>query len=199
MVMEVILLERIESLGNMGEKVKVKPGFARNYLLPQKKALRATKENVAYFEERRAELEAANAARRDAALGISKNVDGVSVVIVRQASESGQLYGSVRPKDIADALSQTGADIDRTQVRLSDPIKVIGMHKVRIALHPEVIVTITANVARSPEEAELQAQGKSLISETREAERAAQEETRQALADAAAEAESEENAEARPE
>ncbi|MFM2130628.1 MAG: hypothetical protein RL477_2174 [Pseudomonadota bacterium] len=199
MVMEVILLERIESLGNMGEKVKVKPGFARNYLLPQKKALRATKENVAYFEERRAELEAANAARRDAALGISKNVDGVSVVIVRQASESGQLYGSVRPKDIADALSQTGADIDRTQVRLSDPIKVIGMHKVRIALHPEVIVTITANVARSPEEAELQAQGKSMISETREAERAAQEETRQALADAAAEAESEENAEARPE
>lgn len=197
--MDVILLERIETLGNMGEVVKVKPGFARNYLLPQKKALRATKENRDYFEERRAELEATNVARREAALGLSKGVDGISVVIVRQASESGQLYGSVRPKDIADAVTEKGTAIDRTQVRLNEPIKVIGMHSIRVALHPEVIVTVTANVARSAEEAELQAQGKSLISETREAERAAQEETRQALADAAAEAEAEENAEARPE
>jgi large subunit ribosomal protein L9 len=197
--MDVILLERIESLGNMGEVVKVKPGFARNYLLPQKKALRATKENRDYFEERRAELEAANAARRETAMGVSKDVDGVSVVLVRQASESGQLYGSVRPKDIADALSEKGNAIDRTQVRLNDPIKTIGLHKIRIALHPEVVVTVTVNVARSAEEAELQAQGKSLIAEAREEERAAQEETRQALADAAAEAEAEENAEARPE
>ncbi len=197
--MDVILLERIESLGNMGEVVKVKPGFARNYLLPQKKALRATKENRDYFEERRAELEAANAARRETAQGLSKDVDGVSVILVRAASESGQLYGSVRPKDIADALSEKGNAIDRTQVRLNDPIKIIGMHKVRIALHPEVVVTVTVNVARSQEEAELQAQGKSLIAEAREEERAAQEETRQALADAAAEAEAEENAEARPE
>ncbi len=197
--MDVILLERIESLGSMGEVVKVKPGFARNYLLPQKKALRATKENRDYFEERRAELEAANAARRETALGVSKDVDGVSVILVRAASESGQLYGSVRPKDIADALSEKGNTVDRTQVRLNDPIKIIGMHKVRIALHPEVVVTVTVNVARSQEEAELQAQGKSLIAEAREEERAAQEETRQALADAAAEAEAEENAEARPE
>lgn len=197
--MDVILLERIETLGNMGEVVKVKPGFARNYLLPQKKALRATKENRASFEERRAELEAANAARREAAQGQSRNVDGISVVIVRQASESGQLYGSVRPKDIAEAVTEKGTAVDRTQVRLNEPIKVIGLHSIRVALHPEVIVTVTANVARSVEEAELQAQGKSLISEAREEERVAQEETRQALADAAAEAEAEENAEARPE
>ena len=199
MPMNVILLERVPKLGQMGDVVKVKPGFARNFLLPQKKALRATKENRASFEERRAELEAANAARREAAQGQSRNVDGISVIIVRQASESGQLYGSVRPKDIAEAVTEKGTAVDRTQVRLNEPIKVIGLHSIRVALHPEVIVTVTANVARSVEEAELQAQGKSLISEAREEERVAQEETRQALADAAAEAEAEENAEARPE
>jgi large subunit ribosomal protein L9 len=189
--MDVILLERIEKLGNMGEVVKVKPGFARNYLLPQKKALRATGENRSYFESKRAELEATNAAQRSVAEGRSKDVDGISVVLVRQASESGQLFGSVRPKDIADALSEKGTAVVRTQVRLEDPIKTIGMHKVRIALHPEVIVEITANVARSEEEAELQAQGKSLVVTAREEERAAAEETRAEIAQAAAEAEAE--------
>jgi len=190
--MDLILLERIENLGNMGDVVKVRPGYARNYLLPQKKALRATKENRDFFETKRIELETANAARRGVAETLSKDVDGVRVIIVRQASESGQLYGSVRPKDIADALAEKGATIDRSQVRLNDPIKTIGMHRVRVALHPEVIVEITANVARSPEEAELQAQGKSLVTESREAERAADEETRAAIAEAAAEMEAEE-------
>jgi large subunit ribosomal protein L9 len=196
--MDLILLERIENLGNMGDVVKVRPGFARNYLLPQKKALRATQENRDYFESRRIELETANAAKRGVAETLSRDVDGVSVIIVRQASESGQLYGSVRPKDIADALAEKGAAVDRTQVRLNDPIKSIGMHRVRVALHPEVIVVITANVARSPEEAELQAQGKSLITESREAERAADAETRAAIAEAAAEMETEETGD-RPE
>jgi large subunit ribosomal protein L9 len=182
----------------MGDVVKVRPGFARNYLLPQKKALRATKENRDYFESRRIELETANAAERSVAETLSKDVDGVSVIIVRQASESGQLYGSVRPKDIADALAEKGDAVDRSQVRLSEPIKTIGMHRVRVALHPEVIVEITANVARSPEEAELQAQGKSLVTESREAERAADEETRAAIAEAAAEMETGET-EDRPE
>jgi large subunit ribosomal protein L9 len=190
--MDLILLERIENLGNMGDVVKVRPGYARNYLLPQKKALRATKENRDYFESKRIELETANAAKRSVAETLSTEVDGVSVIIVRQASESGQLYGSVRPQDIADALGEKGAAVDRSQVRLNDPIKTIGMHRVRVALHPEVIVEITANVARSPEEAELQAQGKSLVTESREAERAADEETRAAIAEAAAEMEAEE-------
>lgn len=190
--MDLILLERIENLGNMGDVVKVRPGYARNYLLPQKKALRATKENRDYFESKRIELETANAAKRSVAETLSTDVDGVSVIIVRQASESGQLYGSVRPKDIADALGEKGAAVDRSQVRLNDPIKTIGMHRVRVALHPEVIVEITANVARSPEEAELQAQGKSLVTESREAERAADDETRAAIARAAAEMEAEE-------
>ncbi|MGE0650362.1 MAG: 50S ribosomal protein L9 [Alphaproteobacteria bacterium] len=190
--MDLLLLERIENLGNMGDVVKVRPGYARNYLLPQKKALRATKENRDYFESRRVELETANVAKRSVAETLSKDVNGVSVIIVRQASESGQLYGSVRPKDIADALAEKGAGVDRTQVRLNDPIKTIGMHRVRVALHPEVVVEITANVARSPEEAELQAQGKSLVTESREAERAADEETRAAIAEAAAEMEAEE-------
>lgn len=196
--MDLILLERIENLGNMGDVVKVRPGYARNYLLPQKKALRATKENRDYFESKRIELETANAAKRSVAETLSKDVDGVSVVIVRQASESGQLYGSVRPKDIADALAEKGGAVDRSQVRLNDPIKTIGMHRVRVALHPEVVVEITANVARSPEEAELQAQGKSLVTESREAERTADAETRAAIAEAAAEMESEET-EDRPE
>jgi large subunit ribosomal protein L9 len=167
--MEVILLERIEKLGEMGEIVNVKPGFARNYLLPQSKALRATSANKESFEARRAELEDANAKRRTDALGAAGNVDGASVVLVRQASDSGQLYGSVRPRDIANALKETGAEIDRSQVRQDAPIKLLGLHNVRIALHPEVIAVVTVNVARSDEEALLQAQGVSVI----DAERAA--------------------------
>jgi len=179
--MDVILLERIEKLGKMGDVVKVKPGFARNYLLPQRKALRATKDNLTYFEIKRAELEAANADRRETAESAGTNIDGASIVLVRQASDSGQLYGSVRPRDIAQAMADQGAAIDRTQVRLDEPIKTIGLHKVRIALHPEVTVGITVNVARSVEEAELQAQGRSLIAEMQEAERAADDETRAAM------------------
>lgn len=161
--MEVILLERIEKLGQMGDVINVKPGFARNYLLPQNKALRATKENKEGFEARRADLEAANAERRSAAEKAAGSIDGVSVIIVRQASDSGQLYGSVRPRDIAAALQEKGAEIERTQIRLDTPIKMIGLHTVRVAIHPEVVVNVTANVARSEEEAELQAQGKSMI------------------------------------
>jgi large subunit ribosomal protein L9 len=189
--MDVILMERVAKLGEMGDVVKVKPGFARNYLLPRNKALRATKENRETFEARRAELEAANAARRQEAEGQASGVADAVVVLVRQASDSGQLYGSVRPRDIADALIAQGAEVSREQVRLESPIKNIGMHKVNVALHPEVVVQVTANVARSTEEAELQAQGKSVIEDTREAERAADEENRAAIAEAAAEAEAE--------
>ena len=170
--MEVILLERVEKLGEMGEVVNVKAGFARNYLLPQSKALRATPENRENFESRRVELEAANAERRSAAEKVAGGIAGASVVLVRQASDAGQLYGSVRPRDIANALNEQGGDIDRTQVKLDAPIKVIGLHTVRIAVHPEVVVEITANVARSEEEAELQAQGKSLVDEDVEEETA---------------------------
>ncbi len=197
--MEVILMERVAKLGEMGELVKVKPGFARNYLLPRKKALRATKENRETFESRRAELEAANAARRQEAEGLATGVAGAVVVLVRQASDSGQLYGSVRPSDIANALIEQGAEITREQIRLESPIKNIGMHTVNVALHPEVVVQVTANVARSADEAELQAQGKSVIEDSREAERAADEENRLAIAEAAAEAEAEDEAAGAPE
>jgi large subunit ribosomal protein L9 len=166
--MHVILLERIEKLGEMGDVVNVKPGFARNYLLPQAKALRATSENRENFESRRTELEAANAERRSEAEKAALGIAGASVVLVRQASDAGQLYGSVRPRDIANALNEKGASIDRTQVKLDSPIKVIGLHTVRIAVHPEVVVEITANVARSLDEADLQAQGKSLTEEDAE-------------------------------
>lgn len=168
--MEVILLERVEKLGQMGEVVNVKPGFARNYLLPQNKALRATPENREQFEARRSELEAENAERRSLAESAARGIEGTSVVLVRQASDTGQLYGSVRPRDIANALNEQGADIDRTQVRLERPIKTIGLHAVRIAVHPEVVVEITANVARSADEAKLQAEGRSLTEEMEEAE-----------------------------
>ena len=154
--MEVILLERIEKLGQMGDVVKVKPGFARNYLLPQKKALRSTKENLARFEGQRAQLEAQNLQRREEAQGVSSKIEGLSVVILRQAGESGQLYGSVNIRDIAQAVSEAGVSIDKRQVLLDAPIKTLGLHKVRVALHPEVIITISANVAKSAEEAEAQ-------------------------------------------
>ena len=163
--MEVILLERVEKLGQMGDVVNVKPGFARNYLLPQNKALRATPENRENFESRRAELETANAERRSTAEKVGSGIEGSAVILVRQASDAGQLYGSVRPRDIAHALNEQGAEIERTQVKLDAPIKMIGLHTVRIAVHPEVAVEVTVNVARSEVEAELQAQGKSLTGE----------------------------------
>ena len=159
MLVELILLERVEKLGQMGQLVKVKPGFARNYLLPQKKALRATKENLAYFESRRAQLEATNLQRRSEATEVAGKLEGLSVVVIRQAGESGQLYGSVSARDIAEAVTQAGFTIEKSQVVLERPIKSLGMHPVRLVLHPEVSVTVTANVAQSAEEADMQAKG----------------------------------------
>ena len=157
--MDIILLQRGEKLGQMGEVVNVKPGYARNYLLPQKKALRATKENVAEFEQRRTQLEADNLDRRQEAEHVAGRLDGLSIVLTRQASDSDQLYGSVTTRDIADKVTEAGFTIDRRQVELDRPIKTVGLHQVRIRLHPEVAVEVTANVARSTEEAEARARG----------------------------------------
>jgi large subunit ribosomal protein L9 len=158
-MIELILLERVEKLGQMGQVVKVKPGFARNYLLPQKKAMRATKENLAYFETQRAQLEANNLQRRTEAAEIGGKLEGLTVVIIRQAGESGQLYGSVSARDLAEAVTEGGFTIEKRQVVLERPIKNLGMHPVRVVLHPEVSVIVTANVAQSSEEAEMQAKG----------------------------------------
>jgi len=158
-MIELILLERVEKLGQMGQLVKVKPGFARNYLLPQKKAMRATKENLTYFEIQRAQLEANNLQRRTEATEVGGKIEGLTVVIIRQAGESGQLYGSVSARDIADAVTGAGFTIEKHQVVLDRPIKNLGLHPVKVVLHPEVSVTITANVAQSAEEAEMQAKG----------------------------------------
>jgi large subunit ribosomal protein L9 len=158
-MIELILLERVEKLGQMGQVVKVRPGFARNYLLPQKKAMRATKENLRYFETQRAQLEANNLERKAEATEIGGKLEGLTVVIIRQAGESGQLYGSVSARDIAQAVTEAGFTIEKRQVVLERPIKSLGLHPVRIVLHPEVSVTITANVAQSAEEADMQARG----------------------------------------
>ena len=155
--MEVILLERIEKLGQMGDVVTIKPGFARNYLIPQRKALRATKENLSVFESQRAQLEADNLARRQEAEAVAGKVEGLSVVIIRQAGDSGQLYGSVSSRDIAEAVTEAGATIQRGQVVLDRPIKALGIHAVRVRLHPEVSIGISCNIARSEAEAEMQA------------------------------------------
>jgi large subunit ribosomal protein L9 len=159
--MDVILLQRIEALGQMGDVVKVKPGYARNFLLPTKKALRATKENLAYFEKQRVQLEAQNLKQRADAQAVGEKMgENFSVVIIRTAGESGMLYGSVSSRDIAVAMKDAGVTVDRTQVLLAQPIKALGLFKTRVALHPEVSVTITVNVAQSAEEAKLQAEGK---------------------------------------
>jgi len=157
--MEVILLECVEKLGTIGDVVKVKNGFARNYLLPNKKALRANDANKKLFEANRARIEEENASKRSDAEKASKGVDGKTVQLIRQASNTGQLYGSVSARDIVEALDSVGAKVTKSQVVLDRPIKAIGMHEVKIALHPEVSVTVKVNVARSPEEADLQAQG----------------------------------------
>ena len=157
--MEVILLERVEKLGAIGDVVKVKDGFARNYLLPRKKALRANESNRKVFEANRARIEEENAERRSDAEKSAKGVEGKSVKLIRQASNAGHLYGSVSARDIAEALEGVGAHVAKSQVVLDRPIKEIGVHEVKIALHPEVSVTVKVNVARSPEEADLQAQG----------------------------------------
>jgi len=170
--MEVILLERVEKLGAIGDVVRVKDGFARNYLLPRKKALRANEANRKLFETNRARIEEENAARRGDAEKAAKGVDGKRVQLIRQASNTGQLYGSVSARDIVEALEAEGAKVTKSQVVLDRPIKSIGMHEVKVALHPEVAVTIKVNVARSPEEADLQAQGIDVLTQMFEREAA---------------------------
>ncbi len=156
---ELILLQRVEKLGQMGELVKVKPGFARNFLLPQKKALRASKDNIARFEQERAQLEAQNIKRREEAERVAERVSGLSIVIIRQAGESASLYGSVSARDIAEATTAAGLTVTRSQVMLEHPIKTLGLARVRVELHPEVSMRVIVNVARSQEEAERQARG----------------------------------------
>src|SRR3954454_9057956 len=156
---ELILLQRVEKLGQMGDRVKVRPGYARNFLLPQKKALRASKDNIARFEQQRAQLEAQNIKRREEAERLAERIGGLTVVIIRQAGESGSLYGSVSARDIADAVTASGLTANRNQVVLEQPIKTLGLTKVRLVLHPEVSLVVTVNVARSQEEAEKQARG----------------------------------------
>jgi large subunit ribosomal protein L9 len=163
--MEVILLERVEKLGGIGDVVTVKNGFARNFLLPNKKALRANEANKKVFEANRAKIEADNAERRSDAEKASKGVDGKTVQLIRQASNTGQLYGSVSARDIVEALEGEGAKVSKNQIVLNRPIKNIGVHEVKVALHPEVAVTVKVNVARSPEEADLQAQGVDVLAQ----------------------------------
>ncbi len=168
-MMEVILLERVEKLGQMGQVVKVRPGFARNYLLPQKKALRATKENLAIFEKQRAQLEAANLARRGDAEQVAQKLNGITVVVIGQAGESGQLYGAVTARDIAQAVTDAGFTIAKGQVTLDKAIKTLGLYPMRVRLHPEVAVQVTVNVAQSAEEAEMQAKGIDITKRAQEA------------------------------
>ena len=159
---ELILLQRVDKLGQMGDVVKVKPGYARNFLLPEKKAIRASKANVAQFADQRAQLEAQNLKRREEAERVAERVGGLSVVIIRQAGESGSLYGSVSPRDISDACTASGLTVSRQQVILPAPIKTLGLTEVRVTLHPEVSIPVTVNVARSPEEAEKQVRGEAV-------------------------------------
>ena len=200
--MQVILLERIEKLGNMGDVVTVKDGYARNFLLPQGKALRATKANLERFEREREELERKNAEARAAAEKDAEKIEGATLVLIRQAGEMGQLYGSVTTRDIANALKEEfGVEVVRNQVQLDRPIKIIGLHDVIVRLHPEVSVTVTLNVARNEDEAELQAKGEILVGsaaereEAREAAEAMLAEIEAAKAEAEAEAEAEAKAE----
>jgi large subunit ribosomal protein L9 len=170
--MEVVLLERVAKLGQMGEIVKVRAGYARNFLLPQGKALRATEANMKRFEADRAQLEARNLEAKKEAEKVAEKLDGQSFVVIRSAAESGALYGSVTTRDVADVATEGGFSLDRRQVQLDHPIKELGLHQLTVSLHPEVDVTITVNVARSREEAEIQASGKS-VQEVRAEEEAA--------------------------
>jgi large subunit ribosomal protein L9 len=170
--MQVILLERVEKLGQMGDEVRVKDGFARNFLLPKKKALRATKANREYFKGRKTELEAHNLERRKDAEAVAKKLDGQSFMLIRQAGDRGQLYGSVSPRDVATAMEQSGFKVDRNQVQISQAIKAIGLFTIPVVLHPEVRVNVTINVARSEDEAERQARGENVLAERTEQEEA---------------------------
>ena len=167
--MDVILLERVHNLGQIGDVVKVRPGYARNFLLPMRKALRATEANKAKFESQRAQIEAMNLEKRSEAEKVKDKVDGIKVVLIRQAGETGQLFGSVNARDLADAVTAAGFTIDRRQVILDRPIKTLGLHPIRVALHPEVIVAVTANVAKSTEEAEAQEKAGGYVSRAEEA------------------------------
>lgn len=176
--MQVILLERVEKLGQIGDVVKVKDGFARNYLLPKKKALRATKQNRDYFETQRTQLEARNLERKTEAQAVAGKLEGKTFVLLRQAGDRGQLYGSVSPRDIADIVSAGGFSISRSQVPLDKAIKTIGLFPVSVVLHPEVRVHVTVNVARTDDEAERQARGEDVL-----AEKTTEEEVAEAAAD----------------
>jgi large subunit ribosomal protein L9 len=164
-MIEVILMQRVDKLGQMGELVKVRPGYARNFLLPQGKAIRANTDNLARFERERVQLEAQNLKRREEAERVSERMDGLTVVIIRQAGESGGLYGSVSSRDIADACKEAGLTLARNQILLDQPIKTLGVTPVKVALHPEVLLQVSVNVARSPEEADKQARGEDLRAE----------------------------------
>ncbi len=183
--MQVILLERIEKLGQMGDIVTVKPGFARNFLLPQRKARRATKDNLALFEQQRTQLETENLAQRGEAEKVGEKLDGISVTLIRQAGESGQLYGSANARDIAAEIGLAGFTVGRNQIEMTAVIKSLGLHPVKVRLHPEVAVTVTVNVARSEAEAESQAEAGRMVSpeEQRAAEEAAEAEAETALAE----------------
>ncbi len=172
--MQVILLERVAKLGQMGEVVDVKPGYARNFLLPQGKALSASEQNIADFETRKAQLEAQNLETKQEAEAMAEKLDGQQFIVIRQASDSGALYGSVSTRDAAEAATENGFSLDRKQVALTRPIKELGLHDILVSLHPEVDATIVLNVARSPEEAELQASGKTIQDAAAEAEEAAE-------------------------
>jgi large subunit ribosomal protein L9 len=171
--MQVILLERVSKLGQMGDVVDVKPGFARNFLLPQGKALSASQQNIADFESRKAQLEARNLETKKEAEALAEKIDGEQFVVIRQASDGGSLYGSVSTRDAAAVAKEEGVNVDRKQVIIRQPIKTLGLHEVEVHLHPEVEALITLNVARSPEEAQLQASGKSIQDAAAEAEAAA--------------------------
>ncbi|HZZ34598.1 MAG TPA: 50S ribosomal protein L9 [Caulobacteraceae bacterium] len=170
--MKVILLERVERLGTLGDVVNVKDGFARNFLLPRAKALRATSANLKVFEGQRAEIEDRNAKTRDAASKAGEGLDGHSYVMIRQAGESGQLYGSVSGRDVADAVNAEGGKVDRAMVVLDKPIKTLGVHAIKVRLHAEVTVTVNINIARSVDEAERQARGENVITSQFEEEQA---------------------------
>jgi large subunit ribosomal protein L9 len=174
--MKVILLERVERLGAIGDTVTVKDGFARNFLLPRNKALRATSQNLKVFEAQRGQIEQRNAQAREAAEKAGGKLDGTTYVMIRQAGESGQLYGSVSARDVADAVNAEGGKVERSMVVLDTPIKTLGVHPVKVRLHAEVTVTVNINIARSPDEAERQARGENVIASQFDEERLAAEE-----------------------
>lgn len=174
--MKVILLERLQGWGGLGDVVTVKDGFARNYLLPRTKALRATAANLKAFEGQRAEIEARNERARDDAAKAGEGLDGTSYILIRQAGESGQLYGSVSGRDVADVVNAEGGKVERSMVVLDKPIKTLGLHEVKVRLHAEVVVSVTLNIARSQDEAERQARGENVIASQFEEERQAAEE-----------------------